>query len=31
MIDGDENKKMENEGSYGYYTLLAVKFTSSEQ
>ncbi|CAD8101917.1 unnamed protein product [Paramecium primaurelia] len=31
MIDGDEQKKMENEGSYGYFTILAVKFTSSEQ
>lgn len=27
----DESKKLEVEGSYGYFTILAVKFTSSEQ
>lgn len=31
MIEiNDDSKKIDNEGSYGYFTLLAVKFTSSE-
>lgn len=31
MMDNDELKKLDTDGTYGYFTLLAIKFTSSEQ
>lgn len=30
-MDQDDGKKMDTDGSYGYFTMLAVKFTSSLQ